>query len=230
MDFIGNLENNIPFCFVKYGDGEYYAAHGDDVRNCDGTPYSQRLRNGIISSFQYLSECPNVYIGKWEGDEVQQYWTSLVTHEIRWEDFNLLVCRSKDEFLNRGIHYLKAIRDVEKQKLYICNESMIEQSRELLRIDTFIPIHPTNWFETSYEHTLRTATEMVCDPENIVFLTSAGMGAKPLLADLRKAFPKATLIDIGSTLDALCGNRRSRDWHYNFSEGDIQEMRKYLCE
>ena len=46
-----------------------------------------------------------------------------------------------------------------------------------------------------------------------MILTSAGMGAKPLIADLYKLYPHAIIIDIGSAMDLICSHRRTRDYH-----------------
>ena len=54
-------------------------------------------------------------------------------------------------------------------------------------------------------------------------MTSAGMGAKPLLADLRKLYPYAILIDIGSGFD-LFVYKKSRSYNMNLTKKEIDEF------
>jgi hypothetical protein len=229
MDIVRDISGNVPFVFVKFGDGEYNAAIRLHGGNCDGTPYTPLLGEKIIEAFKYLSQFKNVYIGKWaDFNSVAEYWTNLVPYPFSWADYNILICRSKVDFLNRGLQYFKAIRDAEQQKIYVCNESMIQYSTQLLHIDTHIPVDPRNWFETSYEQVVTATKKAVRDPKNVILLTSAGMGAKPLIAEFWKEYPNAIIIDIGSALDVVCGSRKSRDYHGIFSYQDIQEIRSAI--
>ena len=100
---------------------------------------------------------------------------------------------------------------------------MVATSKDLFSIDTHVTIDKSNWFETSYEQTLQTTINSVKDPNNLLILTSAGMGAKILIADLHKYYPNAIIIDIGSALDLICSSRRTRDYHTLTSE-EINEI------
>lgn len=229
MNFIENIQNNVPFVFAKFGDGEYNAVIRLRGENCDGTPYTEMLGQQIHDAFLYLTQFPNVYIGKWaDFNSVAEYWIKLAQHPIHWADYNLLICRSKAEFLHRGVQYFRAIRNAPQQKIYVCNYSMVEMSRELLKIDDFAVVDPVHWFEKNYDGVLNDVCVKVTNPENLMILTSAGMGAKPLIADLWKKYPKSIIIDVGSALDAVCSLRKSRDYHNIFTMEDIQEIRAAL--
>lgn len=229
MDFITNIQTNTPFVFAKFGDGEYNAVIGLHGANCDGTPYTQTLGQKIRDAFLYLNTFENVYIGKWaDFNSVAEYWVKLAQHPIHWADYNLLICRSKSEFLNRGLQYFTAIRNAPQQKIYVCNQSMVSLSKDLLNIHDFTVVDPVNWFEASYDRILHDVSSKVKNPENVMILTSAGMGAKPLIADLWKKYPKAIIIDVGSALDAVCSLRKSRDYHGVFTIQDIQEIQHAL--
>jgi hypothetical protein len=224
MDICKFIEKNIPFIFAKFGDGEYYAAKNENGCNCDGTPYTAALGSSIIQSFKYLTQFPNVFIGKWEDFKgVADYFQGLTDNKINWENYNILISRSRNEFLNRALPYFKAIRKAKQQKVYICNNSMIEGSKSLFNIDNHIIIDPTNWFELNYNEILNSVVNSVMNKDNVLILLSAGMGAKVLFADLHKYFPNSLIMDMGSCLDLLCSKRRSRDYHV-LNENDIHDI------
>jgi hypothetical protein len=231
MDIIKYIEQNIPFVFAKFGDGEYYASIKANGGNCDGTPYTQKLGDGIIESFKYLTDLPNVYIGKWlDFKGVADYFQSLTTNTVNWENYNIFISRSRDEFLNRALPYFKAIRNAKQEKIYICNETMVNRSKEILNIDRHVVIHPVNWFEADYENILQSAIKTVQQPDNVIIMTSAGMGAKILIADLRRYFPNAIILDIGSAIDFLCSHRRSRDYHNALTYEDTEIIKNAIIK
>ena len=229
MDIIRFIEEKKPFVFAKFGDGEYYATIQTCGGNCDGTPFTPDLKSGVVDSFKYLSQFPNVYIGKWVGSDVgvADYFQSLVPHKVNWENYNVLIARNANEFITRVLPYFKAIRKSSCQKIYVCNETMVELSKKLLKIDDFATIHPTMWFQYGFEHALNHVISLVKNPSETIILTSAGMGAKPLIAGIHKRFPSITIIDVGSSLDLICSGRRTRDFHI-LNENEIEQVREEL--
>jgi hypothetical protein len=228
MDIVKFIETNTPFVFAKFGDGEYFAAIRTEGGNCDGTQYTEKLGNGIIDAFKYLSQFPNVYIGKWcDFDRVAEYFKNLVPHTVTWENYNIFIFRTRNEFYDRCIPMYKAIRNAKQQKIYVCNPTMVEGARHLLKVDAFVPIHPTNWFDTAYTEVLDAVKSQVQDPNNLLILTSAGMGAKVLIADLHRLYPNAIILDIGSAMDLICSSRRTRDYH-QLNGNEIMEIRQTL--
>ena len=87
------------------------------------------------------------------------------------------------------------------QKIYICNDSIYNNAKILLNIDNQISIHANNWFETNYNDILHACINIVLNKNNIMFLLSAGMGAKVLAMDLHKKFSNSIIIDLGSSMD-----------------------------
>ena len=228
MNIVKFIEENTPFIFAKFGDGEYYASIKTSGGNCDGTPYTQKLGDGIIESFKYLSQFSNVYIGKWNDFKgVADYFQSLTQTPVNWETYNILISRSRDEFLNRALPYYRAIRNAKQHKIYVCNERMVDLSKILLQIDDHVVVDPVNWFERNYDEILKNVIQMIKEPENTILLTSAGMGAKVLIADIHKRFPTITVLDIGSALDLVCSHRRTRDYH-TLTEQDIIDIKNAI--
>jgi hypothetical protein len=228
MNIVKYIQTNTPFIFVKFGDGEYAAANNWRGGNCDGTPYTQTLGNSVIEAVKILSQSSNVYVGKWCGSEtVANYFQSLVSNLIQWENYNYFIFRTANEFFTRCLPIYKSIRNAKQQKLYVCNSYMVEGAKQYLNIDSFAVIDPVNWFEVSYTNILTNIKSQVQDPNNLIILTSAGMGAKKLIADLHIQYPNAIILDIGSAMDLICSSRRTRDFHA-LTDIEIIEIRNVL--
>jgi GR25 family glycosyltransferase involved in LPS biosynthesis len=230
VTFTKKIQTNEPFVFAKFGDGEYNAAIHHQGANCDGTPYTNKLGQSVREAIQDLtqsqshSQSSNVFIGRWQETKgVDQYFQSLTTTPIQWLNYNNFIFKSRYEFMNTHFGFYKAIRYATQQKIYVCNQSMIDRSNQLLNINNHICIDPVNWFDTSYYTVLGNVISSVQKPTECIILVSAGMGAKKLIADLHKVLPSATIIDLGSALDLMCGGRRSRDFH-NIPERELMEM------
>ena len=222
--FIKCIQEKQSFVFAKYGDGEYNAAVQLPGGNCDGTLYTQQLGEGVKDSFRYITQHSNVYIGQWDDfNGVDKYFQSIVETPVQWTNYNIFIFKSKEQFYEQQLTFYKAIRECKKQKIYVCNPGMVERSTALLNLDTTIAVDPVNWFESNYADILNRSISSVKDPNNVMILTSAGMGAKVLISDLHKLYPNATIIDVGSALDLMCSGRRSRNFH-TLSEADINEM------
>jgi hypothetical protein len=214
ITFREKIETNTPFVFAKFGDGEYNAAIQEKGENCDGTRYTPRLGESVREAIQDLTQSPNVYIGRWQDTKgVDKYFQSMSERPIQWLNYNNFIFKSKYEFMNTHYGFYKTLRNASQQKIYVCNQSMVEGSKALFNIPTHVVVDPVNWFETAYYETLGAVLTGVEKPTECIILVSAGMGAKKLISDLHKVLPKAILIDIGSALDLLCSGRRSRDFH-----------------
>ena len=230
MDFIRFIETNQSFVFAKFGDGEYNAVQRYQGGNCDGTPYTPKLGESITHAFNSLTRNPNVYIGRWaDSPHVSDYFGKSVSHKVNWENYNLLIFRSSAEFFNRAMPYYIVLRQAKQQKIYICNQTMVNLSRTILGVTDHVVIDPVNWFETQYDQILSNVKQCVRTPDSLIILTSAGMGAKPLIADLYQLYPKAIIIDIGSAMDLICSHRRSRDYHTLNGE-EVLQISKAITE
>jgi hypothetical protein len=60
--------------------------------------------------------------------------------------------------------------------------------------------------------------------ENYIVITCCGMGAKPLISELAKRFPKGIYLDFGSALDFICTKKDSRGFSYTYD--DLLEIYK----
>jgi len=228
MDVVELLKGEKPVIFAKFGDGEYYACIGARGGNCDGTPYTQTLGTCIRDSIKTLAVMPHAFIGKWaDSPQPSAYFQGLCPEEIRWENYNIFIFRTSSEYYDRCLPMYKAIRNATQQKIYVCNESMVDGTRNFLNVDAHVIVDSRHWFETAYQQTLQSLKTTITTP-NPIILTSAGMGAKPLIADIATMYPGATILDIGSALDLICSSRRTRDYH-RLTDEEINRIRNSLC-
>ena len=148
--------------------------------------------------------------------------------QIQWANYHTMIFKTENEYFktNKCLYY-RAIKNTTHQKIYICNESMVEKSRELLKIDNFVIVDPSNWFSENFNQILQQTLDCIKEPNNCLILTSAGMGSKVLLMEIHKKYPQISFIDIGSALDLICSNKRSRDFH-SLNESQINNIRKNL--
>lgn len=220
MDFLNFINQNKPFTYAKYGDGEYLVSINRKGHNCDHTPYTSKLSNAVIHSYKYLASLQNSYIGRWFDDSiVYKYFENII--KPTWADYCAFIFGTKEQFENK-LPLLKTIRNATQQKIYICNDANSAVA-PLFKIDNTIIVHPSNWFENNYDLILQQTRDSIINPNSIIIMTSAGMGAKPLLADLRKLYPYAILIDIGSGFD-LFVYKKSRSYNMNLTKKEIDEF------
>lgn len=212
--------------FVKYGDGEFRAANYYEGGNCDGTPYTRQLGDRLRKSFVYNSQQPNSMIGCWHDKSDMAFWKSLGNDYINWVEYHTVIIDNKTRVSDSPdkLELYKAIRQSTRKKIYVANASMY-RACQIFSIESFIEIDPSDWFEIEYESILKSVREEVVDDSNTLILTSAGMGAKALIHDLHKEFPKAIYIDVGSAFDMLCTKRATRHCTPGY-----EELYEYLKE
>ena len=246
------INNHIQCLFVKYGDGEYYAANYYQGGNCDGTPYTKWLGDKVKDSFIYNSRQLHSMMGAWHDPTHQQFWESLrnenddvpnivpniVHNTINWVDFHTVLVdketiKNKDRF-----DLFLAIKNSSLKKIYVANASM-GNVIPLLNINSHVVIDAKDWFETQYEATFQSTQYEIENDKTYktyksyksyktLILCSAGMGAKYLISELHKLYPQCIYVDIGSGFDLLCRGTPSRT--YNPSLPLLQEYLKPLME
>lgn len=227
------INSNKPFLYAKFGDGEYLCASGKKGKNSSGTVYTDNIRNLLIDSIQYYSKQDNIYLGKWHINEYIEFWDKLcdIKPKYIWSDYLSFIIFNKNHFINEKYNLYKSIKNSKRQKIFICNKyNANDKSKKLFNINNIITIHPTDWVELEYNNILNTAINSVIDENNVMFLTSAGLGAKPLLANLHQKFPNGIFIDIGSALDMICGDKITRDYHVTYKKDEIYNFLNDLLE
>lgn len=213
--FTNYINNNIPCVFVKYGDGEYLASIGGKGRgcNCDKTPYTPKLQEAMNESFIYLSKLENTLLGQYHG-ETFTHWNTFTDLPKKWGNYHVFIFYHTDTFNQEKKNLYKALKYSKLQKIYVCNEDLVSESKQLLNIDDHIVVHKNNWFENDFEIIINKIKNTIRDPNNFILLTSAGMGAKPLISTIHKKFPNGIFLDVGSALDYICTGKPSRAHHH----------------
>lgn len=210
------IESNTPCMFVKYGDGEYYAAMFNQGGNCDGTPYTKNLGTKVRESFVYNSQQKNAMIGEWHSMSNKPFWEGLdpKIRDVQWVDFHTVLIdqstRSTDKLL-----LFKSIQQSSRKKIYIANETL-SRAKDFFKIESHIVINPSNWFDTEYDSVFAAASSAIEDDSTTLVLISAGMGGKYLISELHKKHPNAIYIDVGSGFDMLCAKRNSRTYNPSY--------------
>lgn len=210
------IKDSIPCMFVKYGDGEYYAAMFYEGGNCDGTPYTQNLGFKVRQSFIYNSQQNNAMMGEWHSMLNKPFWEGLdpAIRDVQWVDFHTVLI-DQNTSGNDKLNLFKAIKESSRKKIYVANESMT-RAKEFFGIESHVVINPSNWFDTEYDSVFNSVCSAVEDDANTLILISAGMGGKFLVSELHKKYPRAIYIDIGSGFDMLCAKRNSRTYNPSY--------------
>ena len=197
------IKKNIPCMFLKYGDGEFNAANYYDGENIDGTRYSRGLGDAIRESFVYNSSQENAMIGAWHDTSNRAFWEGLGGTTPNWVDYHTVLLDSNQEQVAEKLELYRAIKESGRKKIYVANPRM-RRATGVFALDSFIPIDQSDWFDSDYAEVLADVCSEIVADSNTLILTSAGMGAKKLVCDLHRRFPRAIYIDIGSGFDTLC--------------------------
>lgn len=220
------IENKISIVFLKYGDGEYNCALNYNGHNCDNDRYTNKLSRGILNSFKYLVEKPNVLIGGWHNKVVCDYWQSLISSQIQWINYHSIIIDIKDfqyknenDNLNNKIVFFKKIQDSSLNKIIICNK-LLKKAEIFLKTNKMIEVPLNNWFDTQFyiilNNILFILSQNTTEPNILIF--AAGMSSKVLIAELYKKYPNNIYLDFGSALDLLCTKRDSRGRNYTYDD------------
>lgn len=224
---IQHIQNQSPACFLKFGDGEYACINKYYGGNCDGDPYTETLRNGLIESFNYIHTQPNTYIGRWQTDNVTAFWKKLCKNpeKIQWADYHTIIIdktevESGGSQLETKIGLYKTIRESPLPKIVICNPLLIKSSLLFNTEDlVFVPFR--RWFDTQSIPIFESICEKIennraVGKEKSILIFSAGMSSKVIIAELHKLYPQNIYLDFGSALDIICTKRDSRGRSYSY--------------
>jgi hypothetical protein len=222
----GAILNHIPIVFIKLGDGEFMCANFFPGSNCDRDTYSVNKGRDILAAVKYLSEeTNNSYIGCWHASDHRNFWQNGVNAPIRWVHYHSLVVHgaedipfsSHKDIVDSKVTMYKTIKESNLKKIYLCNQ-LLERVKILLDVDTMIYVPLSNWYDTEFDRVFQECKQALDTSEQCIFMTSAGMGSKSLIAFLVKLYPTSIFIDIGSSLDFICTKRDSRGYGYTYED------------
>ena len=210
------IKTQTPVAFLKYGDGEYYASLGHSGCNCDRDTYTKVLRDGLIQSFSFMvDQGPNTFVGIWHDGNHIEFWKRFVKNSVQVAKYHTVIMDA--DHRNEKVELLRTIKKSPLKKIYVCNPLMV-RARPLLNIDHMVHVPFNNWVDHQFDTILTQVKSCVNVEEPCIVLTSAGMGAKILIGELTKLFPKNIYIDVGSALDKICTKKTSRGWEPSYEE------------
>jgi hypothetical protein len=167
-----------------------------------------------------ISKGLNTYIGKWWNNDIALYWNSILSegHKIKWADYHTIII-SKSDFndgvIQKKIALYKAIQDTDLKKYIICNPLLVK-SKILLNADEIFHVPFQNWFDTQFDNLVSLLCEKIGDNPQPIIITSCGMSAKVLIAEMSKKYPQGIFLDFGSAMDIICTKRDSRGFLYSY--------------
>jgi len=234
------IKTKKPIVFCKYGDGEYICVKkylnnpnisdivdetdlNAEINNCnivicnsDRDTYTEKLSKGLLNSINYIVNQDNVLIGQYLN--VDKIWEQIVNRKINWCSYEILLFNYLDIYDNirftNKINIYKSIKNSKMNKIIICNELLIK-TEILLDINHIITIPFNSWFDDKFEEILDKVKNLMNNDMNII-LTSCGMSAKVLIAELHKINPNNIYLDIGSGLDLVCTKRNTRNFNITY--------------
>jgi hypothetical protein len=162
-----------------------------------------------------IDHAPNTYVGIWHDGNHIDFWKTYVKKPIRVAKYHTVIM--DHDHRNEKIELLKTIKKSSLKKMYICNPLMV-RAKILLNIDHMVHVPFNNWVDTQFDEVLNSVKSIINPEEQYIILTSAGMGAKILVGELTKLFPKNIYIDIGSGIDKICTKKTSRYWQPSYEE------------
>lgn len=192
---IHNIQNNIPFAFSRWGDGEWLNVNKASGQNCDGNIYYSDLGDELKKIVEVKQD---YYMG------VQTLIERSVKESQKypqdWCDSDIFHRESINGNLNKFIEVLSNSHIV-----YTGNESL----KKLDFIDEFIEIPYNNCWNQRDEIIEKISNTF---DRHKIYLLSAGMACNVFIDRLWKINNTNTYIDVGSVFDPYVG-RNTRRYH-----------------
>lgn len=208
------INHQLPFLFLRYGDGalECMAGHPGGTR--DGEQYSAELAAALLDAWREVIAAPNVYIGDWQSasfDEksegaryAKQYAELIGDARPQWLHFEtLLLMRESAQLMD----FYRAVRRDPRRKLFMGPQECAGAAAMLGAEHLVVPM------KDLFRH-LQEAPLELHDCEFDVLLYGAGMAGHIPVVECWKKHPERTYINLGSAMDPLFrGVTRSRQIH-----------------
>lgn len=207
-----NITHDIPFTFVKLGDGELLCMRGTDGQNCDGHRYFSQLGADLRDAFAYLGNRPDVCIalfsdvvpsrglrGSFDAD-VERMCNELAIAPTVADNYCMLLHKTYN--MKRPLRdFWCAVAGYTGRKVLVAPERLAGVANMLgCARHITVPVRDAYLdIETVQNHCMREV-----DDGAAMFVFCAGMPAKRLIHKLHeRTGGGAYLIDAGSSFDSL---------------------------
>lgn len=205
-----------PTGFIKFGDGEFFCMDNTypGGHNVDHDSFTIEKGKQLISAFNTFvnSFSSIIYLGKWHEDHWN--WDQFLQQKqntISWANYHTLLLDGDDMY--DKIKLYTTIKNAPLTKIYIGNK-YLKRVQVLFNVDKYIEVGERNWFDNDFDFILQQVLETMNNNTNspCIVMTSAGMAAKILLAEILSKHPQTIVLDFGSAFDFICTGHQSRTW------------------
>lgn len=198
------LVEGVPFSFAKFGDGEWQCVAGCGGQNADRHHYSEGLAQGLVDAFQFLANRSDVYIADWVGPYRDMRDHLVQQHDLKpqYAPYHLLLI-GRDNLRPELLDFYKAVRNCARPKVFV-GPAVLKVACLALRASEFVAVPEVNAFDSlaAIKACLDETAEQFRGLKPI-YLFTAGMPAKLLIAHVLRNDSNATCLDLGSALDPL---------------------------
>ena len=208
-DLISKIQNNEPFSFARYGDGEFFAILGGGGKyNTDQHKYYKDMGMRL---YKVIKSKPKYIMGlqpKAVRENTNPDFHELIAG-IDWVNSDVLHNASKRTRLVELFDVLK-----QRNIIFVGNVNLVETTFKFINnVTSFnhIVISERNcWLE--YKDILKRLRATIT--KDVVILYAASMGSEVLIDDIYNEYgDTVTQIDVGSAFDPYSGIK-SRSYHH----------------
>jgi hypothetical protein len=221
--YIDKLERREPFTLLTYGDGEFLVAMGrrtgqrfTHYQEVVTPQLEQELRDSLDVDDPSIIRGTDLNLINWQdyggGDaaniaEIGKGIDKLLEgRNIKWADGVVWDTAARDGELGPFLRAMKSRNVTSIVSLF--GHPALFPFWKTMGWAAFTPVEPKN-----ASSTLDNLEEIAVESARAdVYVLCMGLGAIPFIMRLRKRFPQATFLDLGSTFDVFVGLGAERGW------------------
>lgn len=231
--FTNKIKNQENLIFVKLGDGEIYALrllHDKQFYNQDKTKtinknkYTEETAKILDKAFKYLINQEDVYTSFW----MKNYWGVKEYRDKYLKERNLspkyfphhtLLNTTRNKVNQNLFNFYKTIKQDNRKKISVTPEQNSEGTKNFLNVDVSITCPTKNAFSV-YEEVKNQVLQEI--EEDCILICCCGIMSAGLIYEAYKRLENKTLLDIGSALDPIILNEKTRS-----NQTDIQFLKRF---
>ena len=205
--FTKKMMNNENFTFVKYGDGEILCMIGGVGENCDQHPYSKKLGKELEKSFvKLLRLYDDVYLAEWVDNLVKTRESYVNVNELKpkFADYECFLTLKENLNDKKLLNFYALVKNTKRKKVFI-GPKKLKKVTKMLNIDSFVEVPLINAF-SDYDKVMNELVQIGVNDNNIYMLCCSMMSCI-ICSDLKEMNKKVTLLDLGSGLDPIFGEK-----------------------
>jgi hypothetical protein len=205
--FTKKMLNNENFTFVKYGDGEILCMIGGKGENCDHHPYSEKLRKELEKSFvKLLRLYDDVYLAEWVDNLVKTRESYINVNGLKpkFADYECFLTLKENLNDKKLVNFYTLLKNTKRKKIFV-GPKKLKKVTTMLEIDNFVEVPIINAF-SDYDRVMDELAHIGINDNNIYILCCSMMSCL-ICSDLKEINKKITLLDVGSGLDPIFGER-----------------------